>query len=96
METIEIKGKKVPAEWFDPETYGAIVSKSGDGFVDDDGYGGHVICESAQHRYKPLIAASPQLFVSLKNLVADVSSGSLDSESLQVAAELIAGLEKTP
>ena len=37
-----------------------------------------------------------QLFVAAKNFLEDISAGNLDPESMQVLADLISGLEKTP
>ena len=37
-----------------------------------------------------------KLFVAAKDFLADISSGNLDPESMQVLAAVIAGLEKTP
>lgn len=98
MKTIEIKGKRVPVPWLYSKTHsslnqGTIVSASDDEFWDNRFSGGHIICSSIPPAYQPLILAAPELFTRLKNLVADVSSGSLDSESLQVAADLIEELE---
>lgn len=93
MKTIEIKGKRVPVPWRHARTMGAIVAEQNIEFKTDVRYGGHFICESVCKSYRPLIAKAPELFVALKNLVGDVSSGNLDAASLDAAAELIAELE---
>lgn len=100
METITIKGKRIPVPWLYCETRtlvgeSTIVSASREEFLDSSYYGGHIICSGVEPAYKPLIIAAPDLFTRLKNLVADVSSGSLDSDSLQEAAALIEELEAT-
>ena len=93
MQTIEIKGKRVPVPWRDANTMGAVVAEPSNEFLNEVHYGGHVICESVDEKYRPLIIGAPKLFAALKNLVADVSSGSLDSESLRLGLTLIQELE---
>ena len=97
MKTITIKGKRVPAPWREAYSdWGKIISDSDGQFEYKTGLGGHLICVDVHSAYQPLIIAAPDLFTRLKNLVSDVSSGSLDSESLHEAATLIFDLEKTP
>ncbi len=89
MQTITIKGKKVPVPWRDANTMGAVVAEPSNEFLNEVHYGGHVICESVDEDYLPLIIGAPKLFAALKNLAADV----FDSESIQEAAALIQELE---
>lgn len=96
MKTIEIKGKRVPVPWRACDAHGAIVSDSGQEFRDTSFIGGHVICVGVNHAYMPLILAAPQLFVALKDFLADIKSGNLDPESMTIAAELIDELEAPP
>ena len=93
METILIKGYEVPASWQLSYEVPASWQLSSDVIVSSQ-YRLYVICESVRVHSRPLIVAAPQLFTALKNLHADVASGSLDSESLRVAGELIEELEK--
>ena len=101
MKTIEIKGKRVPIPWLYSKTHssmgqGTIVSASDDEFFGNRFSGGHIVCCSIPPAYQPLIVASPQLFIALKNLVDDVSNRRIIFGSLEVAAELIEELKATP
>ena len=93
MQTIKIKGKRVPVPWRDANTMGAVVAEPSNEFLNEVHYGGHVICESVDEDYLPLIIGAPKLFTILKSVLADVASGDLDSESIQEAAALIQELE---
>ncbi len=91
METILIKGKRVPPVWRIES--GAIVASPSAWFTASARNGPHIICGSVHVNYRPLIVAAPRLFQSLKDFYVDVASGDLDSESMRVAGQLIDGLE---
>ena len=93
MPIIEIKGKNVPSPWRDGLRLGLVLSDASDDFMCHCYSGGHPICKSVPAEYRPLVIAAPELFVALKNLVADISSGNLDTASLGIAADLIEELE---
>ena len=98
MQTITIKGKRVPVPWLYSQTHsscdhGTIVTASDGEFWANRFYGGHIICSGINPAYMPLILAVPRLFVGLKDLAANVGRGDLDSESLHDGLTLIGELE---
>ena len=73
--------------------WAVIVTEPRNEFTEDVHCGGQLICGSVAERYLPLILAAPELFTRLKELSADVSSGALDTESLDSALKLIKEME---
>lgn len=69
-----MKFPNIPENWRDPETMGAIIADPSDEFPETLGYGGHLICESVQKRYRPLIVAAPKMLAALLLVLDDWGS----------------------